>query len=150
MPGDTAYGMSYAVPRDRAGTFWACGTVRQSRDRPDKDAIIAAVKQTKLMTIGGPIDWTKSPEAYSGYENFCTMPSTGGHWVKGKGKYKYDLEIVGNVTTPDIKPTAARKEVSYPPQVRMSHLQLNVRLSGSPGGRVVVGGATPSFRASAR
>ncbi len=34
--------------------------------------------------------------------------------VKCKGKYKYDLEIVGSVTTPDIKPTATMKEVSYP------------------------------------
>jgi hypothetical protein len=94
--------------------FWVCGTVGQSRDRPDEDAIIVAVKQTKLMIIGGPVDWTKSPEAYSGYENSCTMPSTGGQWVKGKGKYKCDPEIVGSVTTPDIKPTATMKEVSYP------------------------------------
>ena len=50
----------------------------------NKGAIIAAGKQSKLMTIGGPMDWTKSPEAYSGYQDLCTLPSTGGQWIEGR------------------------------------------------------------------
>jgi branched-chain amino acid transport system substrate-binding protein len=88
--------------------------LKRAKDPLSKDSIIEATKQTKMVTIGGPVDWTVNPEPYSGWHNFCTKPITGAQWVKGKGKYKYDLEIVASATTPAIKPTAAIKEVVYP------------------------------------
>ena len=80
----------------------------------DKNEIIAATKQTKITTIGGPVDWTVNPEPYSGFYNFSTKPITGGQWVKGTGKYPYDLNIVASVSQPDVKTTGAIKELSYP------------------------------------
>ena len=50
----------------------------------NRDATMAAVKQNKLITIGRPVDWTKSPEAYSDYQDFRSMPSTGGQWIEGR------------------------------------------------------------------
>jgi branched-chain amino acid transport system substrate-binding protein len=81
----------------------------------DKLAIIEATKQTNVMTIGGPVNWTVNPEPYSGWNNFSTKAMTGGQWVKSKGtKWKYDLEIVASVSQPEIKTTATIKEVQYP------------------------------------
>jgi branched-chain amino acid transport system substrate-binding protein len=80
----------------------------------DKNEIIAATKQTKITTIGGPVDWTVNPEPYSGFYNFCTKPISGGQWVKGKGPWQYDMEIVASATQTDIKTTAGIKELSYP------------------------------------
>ncbi|MBC7294619.1 MAG: hypothetical protein H5T84_11090, partial [Thermoleophilia bacterium] len=86
----------------------------RAKDPTDKNSIIEATKQTKIVTIGGPVDWTVNPEPYSGWYNFSTKPITGGQWVKGKGKYKYDMEIVASVTSPEIKPTVQIKGVQYP------------------------------------
>jgi len=75
-------------------------------DPTDKMAIIEATKSTKLMTVGGLVDWSVNPEPYSGWWNFSRKPITAGQWVKGKGQYKYDVEIVSSVTDPDIPKTA--------------------------------------------
>ena len=80
----------------------------------DKNEIIDATKQTKITTIGGPVDWTVNPEPYSGFYNFSTKPITGGQWVKGTGKWPYDLNIVASVSQPDVKTTASIKELVYP------------------------------------
>lgn len=80
----------------------------------DKNEIINAAKGTKIMTVGGPVDWTVNPDPYSGFYNFSTKPISGGQWVKGKGKWQYDMEIVASVTQTDIKTTAAIKELAYP------------------------------------
>lgn len=80
----------------------------------DKNEIIAATKQTKITTIGGPVDWTVNPDPYSGFYNFCTKPITGGQWVKGAGKWPYDLNIVASVSQPDVKTTASIKDLVYP------------------------------------
>ncbi len=87
--------------------------LRRATDPTDKNAIVAATKQTKLMTVGGLVDWSVNPEPYSGWWNFSRKPITGGQWVKGKGGYKYDLEIVCNDTDPDIPTTAEMMEITY-------------------------------------
>ena len=79
-----------------------------------KKIFIAATKQTKITTIGGPVDWTVNPEPYSGFFNFSTKPITGGQWVKGTGKWPYDLNIVASVSQPEVKTTSSIKEVGYP------------------------------------
>jgi branched-chain amino acid transport system substrate-binding protein len=88
--------------------------LQRCTDPMDKNAIIAATKQTKITTIGGPVDWTANPEPYSGFYNFSTKPITGGQWVKGSGTWQYDMEIVASVSQTDIKTTAAIKKVQYP------------------------------------
>lgn len=88
--------------------------LQRCTDPLDKNAIIEATKQTKITTIGGPVDWSVNPEPYSGFYNFSTKPITGGQWVKGSGKWQYDMEIVASVSQTEIETTAAIKEVQYP------------------------------------
>ena len=88
--------------------------LRRCKNPSDKNAIIEATKGTKIMTVGGPVDWTVNPEPYSGFMNFCTKPISCGQWVKSTGKYAYEMEIVTSVTQTDIKTTADVKEVVYP------------------------------------
>ena len=87
--------------------------LQRATDPTDKNSIIEATKQTKLMTIGGLVDWTQNPEPYTGWYNFSRKPITCGQWVKGTGKYKYDLQIVASATDPDIKTTAKPIEIPY-------------------------------------
>ena len=87
--------------------------LKRVKDPADKNAIIEATKQTKLQTVGGLVDWTANPEPYSGFNNFCTKPISCGQWVKGTGKYPYDMEIVASVSQTDIKTTATIKEIPY-------------------------------------
>ena len=84
------------------------------KDPLDKNKIVDATKQTKITTIGGPVDWTVNPDPYSGFYNFSTMPIAAGQWVSGSGTWQYDMEIVASATQPDIQTTARVKELSYP------------------------------------
>ena len=79
----------------------------------DKNEIVNATKQTKITTIGGPVDWTVNPEPYSGFYNFSTKPIAAGQWVKGAGAWQYDMEIVASATQTDIRATAEVKELAY-------------------------------------
>ncbi len=64
----------------------------------DKDKIREAIIKTDLKTIVGPIKYTK--------DNYCKTPMVGGQWVKGKGRWPWELEIVENNQYPEIKKTA--------------------------------------------
>jgi branched-chain amino acid transport system substrate-binding protein len=81
-------------------------------DPTDKDALVAAIKQTKLATVGGPVDWTVNPDPYSGFYNFSVRPITAGQWVKGAGAWKYDLQIVASATQTDVVTTATVQPLS--------------------------------------
>jgi branched-chain amino acid transport system substrate-binding protein len=108
-------GSQWTQPVCFFGQFEVWTDILQRCTNPlDKNAIIEATKGTKIVTIGGPVDWTANPDPYSGFFNFCTKPITGGQWVKGTGKYPYDMEIVASVSQPEIQTTAAIKEVQYP------------------------------------
>ncbi|MCL5734657.1 MAG: ABC transporter substrate-binding protein [Actinobacteria bacterium] len=88
--------------------------LKRCKNPADKNEIINATKETKITTIGGPVDWTVNPDPYSGFRNFCTKSISGGQWVKGAGRWKYDMHIVTSVSQPEIKTTAAIKELVYP------------------------------------
>ena len=88
--------------------------LRRTKDPKDKNSIVEAIKATKVTVTGGPVDWTQNPDPVSGYYNFCTKPIAGGQWVKGSGKWKYDLVIPVSATHPDIPVGASMKEVQYP------------------------------------
>ena len=96
------------------GQFEVWTDILQRATNPtDKNSIIEATKKTKLETIGGLVDWTVNPEPYTGWYNFSRKPITCGQWVKGKGQYAYDLEIVASATDPDIKTTATPIAIPY-------------------------------------
>jgi branched-chain amino acid transport system substrate-binding protein len=81
-------------------------------DPTDKGEVVKAIRQTKLSTVGGPVDWTVNPDPYSGFYNFSVKPITTGQWVKGAGTWKYDVQIVASETQKDIATTATVKPVS--------------------------------------
>ena len=124
--------------------------LRRAKDPMDKNSIVEAIKGTKIMATGGPVDWTVNPEPNMGYWNFCTKPIAGGQWVKGTGKWPYDWNIVASVSQPDIKTTALDQRAgltrpSLPSSLeegdarrreapeRMPDLPSRAATSGSPG-----------------
>lgn len=74
----------------------AIDALGRTADIDDKESIIAAIKETKMDTIAGPVDWSTGP-----VPNVSKTPLVGGQWVKGE-KYPYDLMIVNNSTAPEI------------------------------------------------
>jgi branched-chain amino acid transport system substrate-binding protein len=108
-------GLQWTQPVCFIGCFelWT-DILKRTKNPMDKNSIVEAIKATKVTATGGPVDWTVNPEPVMGYYNFCTKPIAGGQWVKGTGKYKYDLQLVASATHTDIKTTATMKEVQYP------------------------------------
>ncbi len=93
----------------------AIDALKRATSVDDKEAIITAVKTTKLDTIGGPIDFTApivgaKPPFQVGpchiVENVYKTPLVGGQWRTGT-TYPFDLTIVS---------TAAAKDLSIPVQ----------------------------------
>jgi branched-chain amino acid transport system substrate-binding protein len=84
-------GFKYAAYEVAADVLRRAGTL-------DKEKIREAIAKTDLKTIVGPIKYTR--------ENFSRTPMVAGQWVKGKGKWPWELEIVENNQRPEIKKTA--------------------------------------------
>jgi branched-chain amino acid transport system substrate-binding protein len=81
---------------------------------PDSAAsVIDAVRNTRLNTIVGPVQWLGTPPQYTTIpvKNVCTTPLVGGQWVPGK-KWMYDLVVTANKSDPRI--AVQRKMVSLP------------------------------------
>ena len=109
-------GFQWTQPVCFIGCFELWTDILQRAKHPkDKLSVVEAIKQTKMTATGGPVDWTVNPEPVMGLWNFCTKPVAGGQWIKGKGKYKYDLELVSSSSHPDqLSTTAEMIEVQYP------------------------------------
>jgi len=88
--------------------------LQRTKNPMDKLSIVEAIKGTNIIAAGGPVDWTVNPEPRFGFYNFCSKPLAGGQWVMGKGKWKYDMELVASVTDTTIPVTAEMKPVQYP------------------------------------
>jgi branched-chain amino acid transport system substrate-binding protein len=80
----------------------AADSLKRAGNPDDREAIVNAIKATNLDTIVGHVQWTGKP-----FPNVAKTPLVGGQWVKGSGKYPYDLVIVSNTDHPDI-PAAAK------------------------------------------
>ena len=90
----------------------AVDTLKRATSVDDKEAILAAIKTTKLDTIGGPIDfsapveppgppWTPGPRHI--VENCYKTPLVGGQWRKGT-KWPYELTICSDAAAPGLVP----------------------------------------------
>ncbi len=88
----------------------AVDALKRATDLDDKEAILAAIKTTKIETIGGPIDFTEpvvgaTPPFKVGpchiVENVYKTPLVGGQWRKGT-TYPFELTIVSNAAAPNI------------------------------------------------
>jgi branched-chain amino acid transport system substrate-binding protein len=93
---------------------WAYDVLKKSTSVDDKNAIMQAVKTTKLDTILGTIDfsapvepkgppWTAGPRHI--VENVYKINHPAGQWIKGT-KWPFDLVTISNAGCPEI-PVAA-------------------------------------------
>jgi branched-chain amino acid transport system substrate-binding protein len=82
----------------------AADALKRTANLDDKQAIITAIKATKLDTIVGTVDWSAGP-----VPNVAKTPLVGGQWVKG-AKYPFDLVITSNTLAPNI-PTGGKTKV---------------------------------------
>jgi branched-chain amino acid transport system substrate-binding protein len=82
----------------------AMDTFKRAKDPNSAKAVVQALRETKLQTVVGPIQWQGAPPnkwTTIPMNNVCTTPLVGGQWVPGK-KWKYDLEVVDNRRYPII------------------------------------------------
>ena len=76
--------------------------LKRSADPKSPDAILAAIKATKIDTIVGHVEWTGKP-----VKNVATTPVVAGQWQKNNGKW--ELALVGNTGYPNIPVTSDLK-----------------------------------------
>jgi branched-chain amino acid transport system substrate-binding protein len=102
---------------------WAYDVLSRTTSVDDKNAIMAAVKTTKLSTLIGNIDFSapvepKGPPWKPGprhvVENVYKINHPVGQWVKGT-KWPYDLVTVSNAGSPEI-PVEAQLQPYVPPK----------------------------------
>ena len=67
--------------------------------RLDAASIRDAIADTEYRSLVGPLTWKGGPT--NPVKNVCTTPLVGGQWNPG-AKFKYDLHIVYNKTSPNI------------------------------------------------
>ena len=79
----------------------AVDSLKRATDIDSKDAIIQAVKTTKLDTIAGHLDYTSTDPNLHPVPNVCTTQIAAGQWVKGT-TWPYDITVIGNVKAPDV------------------------------------------------
>jgi branched-chain amino acid transport system substrate-binding protein len=88
---------------------WAIDVLKRATDLTDKNAILEAIKATKMDTIGGPIDFTAPIDGWDTpkigpsrpIQNHYKTPLVGGQWIKtAGGKYPYELVTVSNAAAP--------------------------------------------------
>ena len=76
----------------------AFDVIKRAKDLNDPEAILAAICETELDTIIGPISWKGGPN--NPVKNVCKTPLVGGQWTKtGKG---LELVITNNPQAPNI------------------------------------------------
>jgi branched-chain amino acid transport system substrate-binding protein len=82
----------------------ATDVFKRAQDPESAASVIDAVRNTKLNTIVGPIQWQGPPPnewTQIPVKNVCTTPIVCGQWVPGK-KWMYDLVITDNKRCPVI------------------------------------------------
>ena len=99
----------------------AIDALKRATNVDDKEAIIAAVKTTKIDTIGGPIDFTApiigaTPPFKVGpchiTENVYKTPLVGGQWRKGTA-YPFELAVVSTAAAQGLNIPVQDKVAAY-------------------------------------
>jgi branched-chain amino acid transport system substrate-binding protein len=86
----------------------ATDVMKRTADVDDRDSIVAAIGETKLDTIVGPVQWGRDNLPPFARKNVSKTPLVGGQWrLSGDGKY--DIVITENGIAPEI-PTAGKME----------------------------------------
>nr|WP_316650599.1 ABC transporter substrate-binding protein [uncultured Gellertiella sp.] len=87
----------------------AANVLTRSQGPGNREAVIAAIKDTALETIVGRVVWKNSP-----IRNVATTPLVGGQWrLTPEGPNKYDLVITTNVGATGIPTTGTFEELRY-------------------------------------
>lgn len=76
----------------------AFDVIKRTKDLNDKESILAAIVETDLQTITGPVSWKGGPN--NPVKNVSKSPLVGGQWQRNNGKL--ELVITTNVQHPDI------------------------------------------------
>jgi branched-chain amino acid transport system substrate-binding protein len=85
----------------------AVHVLRRAGDVDDKQAIVDAIKATRLDTIVGRVDWTSR---LADFPNVARTPLVGGQWRRGT-TWPFELEIVSNATNPEIPATGTLQPI---------------------------------------
>ena len=83
----------------------AVDVLKRSSDPQNKKAVRDAIAKTAMTTIQGPVNFTNGP-----VKNVSRVLLVGGQWKKGT-KFKYDIDIVSNVTAPSIPTTGKLRPI---------------------------------------
>ena len=78
----------------------AFDVVKRTKDRNDPESVLAALLDTQLDTIIGPISWKGGPN--NPVKNVCKTPLVGGQWDRSADG-KFNLAIIVNPQHPEIK-----------------------------------------------
>jgi branched-chain amino acid transport system substrate-binding protein len=99
---------------------WVWDVLKRTTNVDDKDAIMTAVKATKMDTIAGPIDFTATITAPTVgaariSENCCKTPLFGNQWRKSAAgsQFPFEATIVSNVAGPMVPKQDSVKEMVY-------------------------------------
>ena len=99
---------------------WVWDVLKRTTNVDDKDAIMTAVKATKMDTIAGPIDFTvpitaPAPGAGRVSENCYKTPLFGNQWRKSAAgsQFPFEATIVSDVTGPMVPKQDSVKEMVY-------------------------------------
>jgi branched-chain amino acid transport system substrate-binding protein len=94
---------------------WAVDIFKRATNPEDKEAVIAAIPQTNLMTCSGTIDFTQAvdPTGRRPMINNVKPNFAGGQWIKGTGKWKVDLVECSNAAAPETEVQATTLEMVY-------------------------------------
>ncbi len=98
---------------------WGIDVIKRTQNLADPRSYIDAVKQTKLMTISGEIDFTVPVDATPKIgpsrvtPNCYKSPLCIVQWQKGKGQWPYDQLIVGNKAAPNVPTEDTFKQLTY-------------------------------------
>jgi branched-chain amino acid transport system substrate-binding protein len=110
----------WTQPLEHFSVFeWGLDVIKRTANLDDPQSYIDAVKQTKLTTIAGDIDFTVpvAAEAPIGparvTPNCYKSPLCVVQWQKGTGKWPYDQLIVGNKAAPNVPTEDTFKPLSY-------------------------------------
>ncbi|MFH0916539.1 MAG: ABC transporter substrate-binding protein [bacterium] len=78
--------------------------LKRTSDIESKDAIVEAIRTTKLDTIAGPIDFSSPVAEGTNHPvpNVYKTPQAGGQWRKGQ-QWPYELVIVENLNAPMVE-----------------------------------------------
>jgi branched-chain amino acid transport system substrate-binding protein len=109
-------GLQWTQPLLHYGVFEVVAdALKRCPNVDDREAVVAAIRTTKMETIGGPIDFTSpvDPNSLHPVPNVYRTPLVGGQWVPGTGKWDFDLVIVDNKMGPAIAKEAAMVPIEY-------------------------------------